>query len=86
MICPHCKSDNGSRVVNSRDFVETRYRRHVCGNCKERFTTYEITAAEYDRIRGIQVDSHEFDSVIASLRAIKVQFGDRNGKGNNERS
>lgn len=79
MICPHCQSDNGSKVVNSRDFIEVRYRRHLCDNCKGRFTTYEISAVQYDKIRAIQVNTREFDSVIASLRAIKVQFGDDNG-------
>lgn len=83
MRCPRCHSDNGSRVIDSRDHPEreVRRRRHVCSNCKERFSTYEIMAAEYDKIQTLQIDVAQFDDVIATLRSIKVQFGEsqRNG-------
>lgn len=83
MRCPRCQSDNGSRVIDSRDYPEreVRRRRHVCGSCKERFSTYEIMAAEYDKIQALKIDVTRFDDVIAALRSIKVQFGEnqRNG-------
>lgn len=79
MICPLCKSDSGSFVVDSRGYDHVRRRRYSCDNCNKRYTTYEITAAEYEKIQSMNINISELDSVIASLRAIKVHFGDRNG-------
>jgi transcriptional repressor NrdR len=76
MRCPNCHIDNSSRVIDSRDHPERslRRRRHICSGCSERFTTYEIMAAEYDKIKALEIDVHQFDGVIAALRSIKVQF------------
>jgi transcriptional regulator NrdR family protein len=83
MRCPKCHSDNGSRVIDSRDHPERelRRRRHSCGNCGERFTTYEIMAAEYDKIQAVEIDITKFDDVIAALRSIKVQFSENRNNG-----
>lgn len=79
MICPLCQSDKGSFVVDSRDHGDVRRRRHTCYNCDKRYTTYEIPDVEYQRIQSMKINVSELDSVITSLRAIKVHFGDRNG-------
>jgi transcriptional regulator NrdR family protein len=86
MRCPKCQSDNGSRVIDSRDHPEGEFRRrrHACGNCGERFTTYEITAAEYDKIKALEIDTAKFDDVIAALRSIKVQFGENLNNGSSK--
>lgn len=79
MICPHCNSDVGSFVVDSRGQSNTRRRRYQCVGCERRYSTYEIPANEYEKIRTLKVDVNQFDQVIASLRAIKTQFGETNG-------
>lgn len=78
--CPGCGSGK-SRVVDSRDepAKQARRRRHQCLVCDRRYTTYEITAEEYRKLETIRVDLTKFDVVIATLRAIKVQFGSNNG-------
>lgn len=78
--CPHC----GGRRVFTTDsryaFAnKTRRRRYECEECRGRFSTYEISASDYERLRAIKVNPVEIDTVIAALRAIKVQFGDTNG-------
>ena len=80
IFCPNC-SGYESRVINSRYDIEkhTRRRRYICNRCQHRFTTYEITVEEYEKIQAVKINPAQFDSVIASLRAIKVQFGARNG-------
>lgn len=40
MICPYCGSDN-TKVNDSRQYPDYRWRRYGCNNCKERFTTKE---------------------------------------------
>lgn len=82
MRCPHCQADNDSHVIDSRDCTgkQARRRRHLCNECKGRFTTYEIPAAQYEKM--LSVDVAEIDSVITTLQSIKVQFGS-NGHGQN---
>jgi len=74
--CPSCGSIE-SHVVNSRnnEIREARRRRYECNRCQFRYTTYEVFAVEYERLQVTQIDVKKFDSVIATLRAIKVQFG-----------
>lgn len=80
MTCPEC--DSNCQVIDSRQEGETRRRRHLCGQCSHRFTTYEISAELYDKIRAVSVDISQFDSVIAFLRKMKVQFGKEHTNGN----
>jgi hypothetical protein len=70
--CPHCLSE-GSAVVDSRDCVgrDARRRRHACTECGERFTTYEITADEYDQLRGVNIDRTTIVEAITALRAVQ---------------
>lgn len=79
--CPYCDRGNRSRVVDSRDNPtdKVRRRRHECENCQKRFTTYEISAVEYEKIQALKVKQSDLDRVIAFLRAVKVQFGESNG-------
>jgi transcriptional regulator NrdR family protein len=81
--CPKCQRGS-SAVLDSRDSLsgKCRRRRHECVNCGERFTTYEITAAEYERVKAIRIDVSKLSATIATLRALKAQFGDSNGHSN----
>lgn len=83
MICPHCKSDEGSFVVDSRGQSNSRRRRYQCEGCHKRYSTYEVLATEYAKFQAIKINVSEFEKVIASLRAIKVQFGETNGTAKN---
>lgn len=75
--CPQCNGE--SHVIDSRDDVKgAKRRRRCCDDCGHRYTTYEIHADEFKRIRP-SVNARELDTVIATLRAIKVQFGGSNG-------
>lgn len=79
--CPYCNRGNRTHVIDSRDNHrdKVRRRRHECEHCQQRFTTYEITAAEYEKIQALRVKQSDLDKMIAFLRAIKAQFGDSNG-------
>lgn len=81
ICCPQCKTNSITSVIDTRDVPgkRARRRRHECSWCKGRFTTYEIMAEEYEKLRVVQIDVAKFDSVIATLRALKVQFGETNG-------
>lgn len=81
ICCPHCKTASITSVIDTRDVKgkQTRRRRHLCHRCQGRFTTYEVMAEEYEKLRAIRIDVSKFDSVIASLREVKVRFGETNG-------
>lgn len=79
MKCPHCGSVDGSRIIDTRDANEARRRRHVCDKCEQRFTTYEISAEEYERLLRVKVDEAGINRAIATLTAIKTQLGATNG-------
>lgn len=82
--CPRCGRGN-SAVIDSRDSLsgKSRRRRHECLHCGQRFTTYEITATEYERVKAIRIDVAQLDTTIATLRAVKAQFGETNGHAKN---
>lgn len=44
MKCPHCNSES-HKVVDTRDTGDAIRRRRQCGDCDQRFTTYEHVAA-----------------------------------------
>lgn len=49
MICPHCGSDR-TEIIETRVSGEHERRRRRCRECTYRFTTYEITKTEYERL------------------------------------
>ena len=52
ILCPECGSkDNGVADTRSNDKPRGIYRRRVCKECGLRFTTYEITEEDFDRIK-----------------------------------
>ena len=81
LSCPYCHQANSSHVTDSRDSVSGKHRRrrHECDNCGKRFSTYEITAIEYEKVKAIRVDPVQLDAAIAILRALKAHFGGING-------
>lgn len=79
MKCPHCGSVDGSRIIDVRDAGEARRRRHICDRCSQRFTTYEISADEYERLQRVKVDEADVSKAIAHLQMIKAQLGVTNG-------
>lgn len=81
MICPSCSGP--THVTNSRDEGSTHYlrwRRYQCRACGMKFSTYEILASEYEKVRATRINTAQIDSTIATLRLIKAQFGAQNGK------
>lgn len=75
--CPLCNGE--SKVIDSRDGETARRRRRECLSCKNRYSTYEIHANEYDRLQVLKIDMGQIDAAIATLRAIKAEFGEVNG-------
>jgi transcriptional regulator NrdR family protein len=57
-----------------------RRRRYRCWTCNTRFSTYEISAEEYEKVQAMAINTTQIDATIATLRAIKAQFGGRDGK------
>jgi transcriptional regulator NrdR family protein len=58
-------------VIDSRSLTDGRRRRHRCKVCDTRFTTYEITAAEYDRLQSLAVDAKVVKAAIRALRVVE---------------
>jgi transcriptional regulator NrdR family protein len=80
LSCPNCGYARAHVIdTNIRDGGAARRRRNECKSCKFHFTTYEVLAEEYEKMLTMRVDAKEFESVISQLRAIKAQFGGRNG-------
>lgn len=78
MECPACHA--GTTVVDSRQEEEKRRRRHACNKCKKRFTTYEITADEYDRLQSVKINMGAIRSAIQALQVVsKAVNGDQSG-------
>jgi transcriptional regulator NrdR family protein len=69
MECLTC--NDKTRVVDSRQEGNMRYRRHYCQSCKTKFTTYEITAAEYDRLQAVRINMAAINAAIDSLYKVK---------------
>jgi hypothetical protein len=66
-----CSCGGGSTVIDSRSLTDGRRRRHRCKVCDTRFTTYEITAAEYDRLQSLAVDAKVVKAAIRALRVVE---------------
>jgi transcriptional regulator NrdR family protein len=69
MECPKCHRK--PRVINSRFEDGKRWRRHRCEHCGERFSTYEITADEYERLQSTKVNVSAIRSAIEALRVVE---------------
>ena len=50
MQCPRCKA-YGLSITDSRPDGKTIRRRRKCLNCGYRFTTYEISAEDYTKVK-----------------------------------
>lgn len=77
--CPRCNGE--SKVIDSRDGETARRRRRECLRCKNRYSTYEIHAEEYDKLQMVKIDAGQIDAAITALQAIKAQYGGSNGRG-----
>lgn len=75
--CPNCNGE--SHVIDSRDGEDARRRRRQCNECKFRYSTYEIHAKDYERMRALQVDVKQLDSAISTLQEIKAYLSNSNG-------
>jgi transcriptional regulator NrdR family protein len=81
MICSSCAGT--THVIDSRaddGDGSVRRRRYQCWECDARFSTYEISATEYEKVQAMAINTTQIDATIATLRAIKAQFGERNGR------
>jgi hypothetical protein len=72
MDCPSCHND--TEVIDSRQDENKRRRRHRCRRCAKRFTTFEITADEYDRLLSVRVNLAAIRSAIEALRVVEKSF------------
>lgn len=75
--CPKCNGE--SRVIDSRDGETARRRRRRCLRCRHRYSTYEIHAAEYDKLQAFKINLDQINAAITTLQTIKAEFGDTNG-------
>lgn len=69
MECLSCHGD--TQVVDSRQEEGKRYRRHRCRICNTRFTTYEITAEEYERLQSVKVNMSAIRGAIQALQVVE---------------
>lgn len=69
MECSSCHGD--TLVIDSRQEEDRRYRRHRCRKCNARFTTYEITADEYERLQSVKVNMSAIRGAIQALRVVE---------------
>ncbi len=53
MTCPRCGSEN-TYTVDSRDGKNGRRRRKRCADCENRWTTVEIEAEKYQRLKRLK--------------------------------
>lgn len=61
MHCPHC-DDDSTRVIDTRETGENEIRRRrECGDCGERFTTYERIESPSLRVVKEDGDTERFD-------------------------
>lgn len=66
-----CLCGGGTEVIDSRAMVDGRRRRHRCKMCDARFTTYEITADEYNRLQALVIDMTAIKTALKALRAVE---------------
>jgi transcriptional regulator NrdR family protein len=69
MQCPSCHRQ--AYVIDSRQEEHRRSRRHRCRNCDARFTTYEITADEYERLQSVKVNMGAIRGAIQALQVVE---------------
>lgn len=66
-----CPCGGKTEVIDSRALTDGRRRRHRCKACGERFTTYEITVEEYDRLQASVIDMTAIKAALRALRAVE---------------
>lgn len=67
-----CSSCHGETLVkDSRQEEEKRRRRYRCRECDARFTTYEITADEYERLQSVKVNLSAIRGAIKALQVVE---------------
>jgi len=70
--CPLCGEKN-RKVIESRPMQSYVYRRCICENCNNRFTTYEARS-DYEGFIGVRVNSkllEKIDELEKSLEVIR---------------
>lgn len=86
MQCPRCKA-YGLSCTDSRTDGETIRRRRRCLNCGYRFTTYEISAEDYRKLKG-EVEGTEalITDMLSYLDEFYKKVSERENKqhGNNQ--
>ena len=50
--CPNCGRAE-LRVINTRNYTEHVVRRRECKECGRRYTTYEVSKAEYKDLKSL---------------------------------
>lgn len=75
--CPTCHKSGATDVLDSRDAPnkQSRRRRHLCKNCKGRFTTYEVTASEYKKLQTVNIMKKQIRSVNKLLQLLENANG-----------
>ena len=73
MNCPKCGSDQ-LKVIDSRGSPEQVKRRRECVDCKERFSTIEVTVEKYetfgrkiDYLRRVITEKVKIDNLLRTI-------------------
>lgn len=61
MSCPICKNDECEVLEKRQD-----RRRRRCKRCGHRFTTYEVSEAELERLRAVEAKARDLAAAVES--------------------
>ena len=70
--CPKC-GELGFKVIETRDFVDRRYRRSACKHCEYRETTYEIPGSSYDELIELRRIVRDVKNLISPNAPLELQ-------------
>lgn len=66
-----CLCGSTTLVIDSRQEEDRRRRRHKCRACNQRFTTFEITADEYERLQSVKINMSAIRKAISALQVVQ---------------
>ena len=66
-LCPKCSST--THVMECRDFGNRFSRRRYCdnGKCNHRYSTFEVSALDYQRLKEVNIMKAKLTEIIENL-------------------
>lgn len=66
-LCPKCSST--THVMECRDFGNRFSRRRYCNNqkCLHRYSTYEVSAEDYQRLKEVNIMKSKLTEILENL-------------------